>query len=115
MTLNFTENPQMPSIKDVHPEEIKNSLSSFQLIDVREPDEYTGPLGHIEGAQLIPLAAFCENSPQLDKSKPVILICRSGIRSAKASSWAKECGFENTYNLFGGMILWNEQSLPTQS
>ena len=112
MTLNFTQNPQIASVKDIQPEEVQNNLDQVQLIDVRESDEFTGPLGHIKGAQLIPLGAFAEGTPQLDKTKPVILICRSGGRSAKASHWAKECGFENTYNLFGGMILWNEKNMP---
>ena len=112
MTLNFTQNPQIPGVKDIQPEEVQNNMADLQLIDVREPDEYIGPLGHIDGAQLTPVGAFCESTPDLDKSKPVVLICRSGNRSAKASYWAKECGYENTYNLFGGMILWSEKNLP---
>ena len=114
MTLNFTQNPQIPAVKDIQPEEVQKNMTNLQLIDVREPDEYVGPLGHIDGAKLIPLGAFTEGTPDLDKTKPVILICRSGGRSAKASSWAKEYGFENTYNLFGGMILWNEKGMPVK-
>jgi hydroxyacylglutathione hydrolase len=78
------------------------------LLDVRRPDEFTGELKHIEGAQLFTLGAdltaFLETRSQ---DEEIIFICRSGVRSAQATMLSRELGFQNTYNLGGGMLRWN--------
>lgn len=82
------------------------------LVDVREPDELVGPLGHIEGVELVPLAALSQVASAWDKEKPVILVCRSGGRSAKAALNLRALGFRRVASMRGGMTRWNNARLP---
>lgn len=91
--------------------ELKDKNADFQLIDVREPYEYQ--IVEI-GGQLIPLATVAENAHQIEKIKPVIIHCRSGMRSAKAILELETLfGFENLYNLVGGVLAYADQIDPS--
>jgi rhodanese-related sulfurtransferase len=85
------------------------------FVDVREPKE-VGDGGLIQGAVHIPLSSFKKNIGQLDKhkNKPVVVYCRSGQRSIGAAGTLKKAGFEKVYNLTGGIIAWQKDSLPIQ-
>ena len=86
---------------------------SARLIDVRRPDEYNGELGHVKNAELITLGEDLTKFLEMaDKNQTIIFICRSGMRSGKATEESKMLGFKNTYNMTGGMIRWNECKLP---
>ena len=87
-------NPNHPDILDVDPAAVaEGRTSEVQLIDVREPDEYTGELGHAPGAKLLPLGQLEERGRQeIDLEKPIVFICRSGGRSTQAGIWALENG-----------------------
>ena len=89
------------------------NLDSFQLIDVRTPEEYVGELGHIENSELVSLGpsvmSFLENS---DKNKSILFICRSGARSGQATLVSRQMGFKKTYNMMGGMLEWNRKGFP---
>jgi len=74
------------------------------LLDVREPSEFEG--GHIKGAKLIPLGTLPDHVAEIPKDKPVVVICRSGNRSARAASFLIEHGYGNVENLTGGMSAW---------
>jgi rhodanese-related sulfurtransferase len=76
------------------------------LIDVREPDEYQA--GHIPGAVLWPLRDLPQHLDEVPKDKTVIAVCRSGNRSAKATDFLRETGFDNVHNMQGGMIAWEK-------
>jgi rhodanese-related sulfurtransferase len=108
------DNLHYQGVKDISPQELNKNLNKVCLIDVRQPEEFTGELGHIPGAQLIVLDTLNENREKIPKEKPVVFVCRSGGRSAKASAWALEQGFQQVYNLKGGMLLWNELHLETK-
>lgn len=82
----------------------------FQLIDVREPMEYE--IGHIGGLH-IPLAMIPSSADQIAKDKPVIMQCRSGKRSEMACRLLEQQGFDNMYNLTGGIQAWAMQIDPT--
>ncbi len=86
----------------------------MQLLDVREPDEYTGPLGHIEGSVLIPLGTLPDRTGELSKDKPIVAICRSGARSAQAVKFLEQAGFKRLANLPGGMMRWRSEGLQTK-
>lgn len=74
------------------------------LIDVRSPGEFGS--GHIDGARNIPVEEIGERSSEVgSKDKPVVVYCRSGMRSAQAKSTLEEAGFTQVYNL-GGMSRW---------
>lgn len=109
-----TANPYFESVFDVAPVEVERLRSEVVLIDVREPEEFTGELGHIPGSKLIPLGSLPGQLSALPMDKTVVFICRSGNRSAQASAFAASKGLDNTYNMLGGMILWNSLLLPVE-
>lgn len=117
VTVDFetkTDNPYFEGVYDIAPAELEQMKSEVMLVDVREPGEFTGELGHIAGAQLIPLGTLPDHLEQLPKDKPVVFICRSGNRSGQASGYALMNGWTNTYNMKGGMLLWNSLLLPVE-
>ncbi len=78
------------------------------LVDVREPDEVAE--GTLPDSRNIPLTEFVERLSELDASKPIVLFCRSGGRSAQAAQYLVDSGFSTVANLEGGMLAWQEQS-----
>lgn len=84
-----------------------------QLIDVRTPEEFSQ--GHLENAKNINIMAedFDAQVASLDKSKPVMVYCKSGGRSARASERLKELGFTMITDLEGGITNWNSENKPT--
>jgi rhodanese-related sulfurtransferase len=82
----------------------------LQLVDVRESAEYAG--GRIKGATLVPLGELEKRHPELDHSKPIYVICRTGNRSGKAQKTLKELGFTNVINVTGGFEAWKNEGLP---
>ena len=76
---------------------------ALQLIDVREPQEYAA--GHIPGALLIPLHQLTGRMGELDVNTVVVVVCRTGSRSAEATRQLVEAGFD-ARNLKGGMEHW---------
>ena len=86
----------------------------MHLIDVREPREFSGPLGHIKGARLIPLAELSKRSGELDRDRPIVTVCRSGARSAQAVVLLQKAGFSDVANLAGGMLRWRAAGYPVE-
>lgn len=86
--------------------------AAARLVDVREVDEYVGPLGHIETAELVPLGTVGQVAATWDRSLPVVLVCRSGGRSAKAALEMRALGFKKIASMGGGMTRWSEAHLP---
>ncbi len=115
--MNFstkTDNPDIPGVKDIDPKELWEHKNNVVMVDVRRPDEFTGELGHIPGAQLMVLDTLPQMIGDLPTDKTVVFVCRSGGRSAKASAFAKENGVSDCYNMKGGMLLWNQLGLPVE-
>ena len=110
---NSFENPQFNDVSDVDPKEVQEKKQSLKLIDVRQPDEFTGELGHIPGAELIVLNELPQKLNELPRDQTIVFICRSGNRSAQATAFALENGFTSVYNMAGGMLRWNELNLET--
>jgi len=77
-----------------------------RVLDVREPDEFSGPLGHIKGATLVPLGDLASRAKDLPKDKPIVAVCRAGSRSAHATAILAKAGFADVANLPGGMLRW---------
>lgn len=82
------------------------------VLDVREDKEYAA--GHIPRAKHIPLGQLAGRMKEIEshKTKPVLVTCRSGNRSARACAMLKKAGFENVYNQAGGIIAWERANLP---
>ena len=81
-------------------------LEDIQLVDLRTPAEYQ--TGYIEHSQNIDYTSptFEDDLVKLDKTKPVIVYCKSGGRSGKCSKKLKEAGFTKVYDLEGGITKW---------
>lgn len=111
---NKTNNTGFAGVVDVTPQEVLENAAQLKLVDVREPDEYTGELGHAPQAELMVLSTVPEKLETLPQDKPIVFICKAGGRSAQAAAYARQQGFTNVYNMTGGMLLWNRLQLPTE-
>jgi rhodanese-related sulfurtransferase len=113
-------------VRDLQPDEVEELLEERDdavLVDVREPYEYE-PL-HIPGSVLIPRgtlegAADPNNKHRIEalysaRSRPVVVYCDTGSRSALAADTLQQMGFEEVYNLAGGIKLWEAEDLDTES
>ena len=101
-------------IWEVQPHWLEEHLKDVQIVDVREPDEFDGPLGHVPGARLLPLGGLVASANQLSKDKPIVTVCRSGARSAQATVLLGKAGFDKVANLSGGMLRWRAQRFPVE-
>jgi rhodanese-related sulfurtransferase len=88
--------------------------NGIALIDVRGPDEFVGPLGHIAHARNLPLGDLPHRIEELASltEAPVVLVCRTDKRSASAAALLVAAGFSDVAVLRGGMVRWNEAELP---
>jgi rhodanese-related sulfurtransferase len=82
------------------------------LLDVREPEEWDA--GHAPEARHVPLGQLPDRMGELDRSQPIVVICRSGARSALATEWLTTAGFDAT-NLIGGMQEWAHAGLAVET
>ncbi len=107
-------------IDEVNPGELSELIEDegkeyYTIIDVREPTEYYGDMGHIKDSLHIPLM---ELKDSLDKirsdDKKLVFVCNSGERSYYACSFLKDQGVENVMNLRGGMIQWHLSGLEVE-
>jgi rhodanese-related sulfurtransferase len=94
---------------EVEPHWLEENLAKVRVLDVREPNEFTGPLGHIRGATLVPLGELAQRAPELPKDKPIVAVCRAGSRSAHATAILQKAGFADIANLPGGMLRWRAE------
>lgn len=88
----------------------KNAL----VLDVRETGEFEA--GHVLNAKHIPLGKLNERIGELEKyrDKPIVVVCRSGKRSASACALMVKQGFTQAYNLAGGVMAWQKGNLPLE-
>ncbi|MBV9790654.1 MAG: molybdopterin-synthase adenylyltransferase MoeB [Chloroflexi bacterium] len=99
------------------PAELAAALKSDappQVIDVREPHEWD--IVHLDAARLIPLATLPAHLHEYERDQPIVVHCKSGARSAKATQLLKDAGFRNVKNMEGGILRWAQDvdpSLPT--
>ena len=99
-----------------------NSVEALQLInhknalilDVREESEYKA--GHILNAKLIPLGKLTSRIGELERyrEQSIVVVCRSGQRSASACATLGKQGFTQAYNLSGGVMAWQKSNLPLE-
>lgn len=75
-----------------------------RIIDIRQPAELAS--GVIPGAEALPMHTIPLRMNELNQDETLIMVCRSGARSAQACMYLQQQGFENVYNLRGGMIAW---------
>lgn len=103
-------------VKIIEPKELKQMLDSgkeLQLVDVREPFERE--IAEI-GGELVPLKEIGQSADKIRRDVPVIVYCRSGGRSERAvRELEAKGGFDNLYNLRGGILAWIDEVDPSLS
>ena len=100
-------------MKEISVQELKEKMDQgepFKLIDVREPDE--ADICEI-GGELIPMGTIMDRVEDLPKDRPLVVHCRSGKRSGKIVEKLEEQGFDNAYNLKGGILAWSDEIDPS--
>ncbi len=113
----------LPQIREVMPWDVEEMLAEnpdLMLIDIREEDEYA--IGHIQNSLLVPRGiletacdwGYAETIPELARArdKPVVLICRSGNRTALAATVMQLMGYRQVYSMKTGIRGWNDYELP---
>lgn len=117
IVLSSCEKEDKGDIQVITSEEMQSllELEDVQFIDVRSEEEHKK--GYIEGSQNIDFNSptFDEDINKLDKTKPVILYCRTGGRSADCAKKLKDAGFVKIYDLKGGITQWQFQGFKVQT
>lgn len=101
------------SVKDF---EQKMKSPGVQILDVRTAGEYQG--GHFNNAlqaNWLNEKEFAERVQYIDKAKPVLVYCASGVRSEEAMNWMKQNGFQDVSNLKGGLSAWRMEGMPLET
>ncbi len=103
-------------IPEVEPSWVRNSAAGAgaRVIDVREPAEWDGELGHIAGAELVPLGGLEQASDAWDRHERLVVVCRSGARSGRAAVALERRGFDAVGSMRGGMRAWNERGFRVE-
>ena len=100
-------------MKEISVQELKSKMDNqepFQLIDVRE--EHENDICTL-GGELIPMGEIMDNTDKIKKDVPVIIHCRSGKRSAAIINALEMQGYDNLYNLKGGILAWADEIDPS--
>jgi len=100
------------TMPEITPLELAERLRAgdIDLIDVREPHEWD--IAHIPGARLIPLGNLPAAVPSLDRTRDIVVQCRSGARSGRAVRLLQAAGFTRVRNLAGGILRWSDDVDP---
>jgi rhodanese-related sulfurtransferase len=86
---------------------------NIQIVDCREQDEWDD--AHAEGMTLMPLSVMGQRLSELDRGRPLIVVCHSGTRSLSAARQLAEIGFTDVKSMHGGLIAWAERGQPLVS
>ena len=97
---------------DIH-EAQKRVRNGALLVDVREQNEFNE--SRIPGSILIPLSEFQQRYTELPTDKELVMQCRSGARSGRASEFLLANDYTQVVNMAGGILAWNEAGLPVET
>jgi adenylyltransferase/sulfurtransferase len=98
---------------NISPVELKKDLDlgrKIRVLDVRQPQEYA--ISRIPKSELIPLANLEVNLHGFEREEEIVVMCRSGIRSAQAVKFLRDAGFKKVKNLSGGILAWADAIDP---
>jgi sulfur dioxygenase len=99
-------------VPEIRPDWVARHLDELFVLDVRSPGEFEGDLGHLDGAHLIPLDELQERLAEVPGDRPVVAVCQSGKRSARATEILRKAGYDRVANVAGGLIQWSRLALP---
>jgi len=112
--------PDAPPVSNISADELFERIGTEDepplMIDVRTPQEYEGPHGHIKNTKLIPLGELMNNPDAIKdyKDDEIVSICHSGSRSMMAAQILARAGFKDIRNLTGGMMIWHRKGYPAE-
>jgi rhodanese-related sulfurtransferase len=89
---------------------VDESGHKMRVIDVRQMEEIR--TGTVPKAEALPLHTLPVKMHDLSKDEKLVMVCRSGARSAQACMFLQQQGFSNVYNLRGGMMGWMQSGFP---
>lgn len=115
MSLTLSNNMKTNLTPDLGPDELRRRLAAGeppQLVDVREEPEFAA--GRLAGARLIPLGELERRAAEIDRARPLVLVCRSGKRSGQARETLARLGFDRVACLSGGLAAWETAGLPVE-
>lgn len=99
-------------VPEIAPEWVAQHRAEVHVLDVRSAAEYDGELGHLDGAQLVPLDELRARAAEVPTDRPVVVVCQSGKRSAMGAAILDKAGVARVANLAGGMVAWRQLGLP---
>jgi rhodanese-related sulfurtransferase len=105
--------PGVPSVSVQEAAELQGGEAGALIVDVREPNEYNQI--RARGAVLLPLGRLNGRVKDLPRDREILLMCRTGGRSANATQYLAANGFENVTNVKGGIVAWYQAGLPTSN
>ncbi len=88
---------------------LRQWFDSFRIVDIRQPQELHSPVGHIDDVEHIEMQELPVAAKEWDPNVPVILLCRTGTRTAHAANYLIQTGFPHVASVRGGMFDWIEQ------
>lgn len=94
------------------PQTVQNRRDEIQVLDVREQDEWAA--GRIAGAHHIPLGQLQDRAGELDRERPVVVVCRSGGRASRATELLSSAGW-SARTMSGGITRWDQDGLPVHT
>lgn len=112
MSLGIHDRLTQTANDQIEPSDLGRWAGHARIIDVREPAEFTGELGHLPGAELVPLSTLARAATPWDHDATLIVVCRSGGRSSAAQRQLHAMGFRRVLNLRGGMLAVDAGRLP---
>ena len=98
---------RLSGVPEVDVEWLRSVLGQVRLVDVRGADELRGPLPAIPGSEHVPLGELLDAAESWDRQQPLVIVCRSGVRSARAALVLEEMGFSRVASLAGGVLDWH--------
>lgn len=99
-------------MKALTPEQLQRRRQAAEplLLDVREPWEFE--LARIQGSRHLPMHEIPQRHAELDPNAEIVVICHHGMRSAQVTQYLDHLGFQNVYNLSGGIDAWSREIDP---
>jgi molybdopterin/thiamine biosynthesis adenylyltransferase/rhodanese-related sulfurtransferase len=103
---------QEPAIPAISVQELSRKLKHDRVLvlDVREPFEYD--IARIDGSTLVPLGELPDRLGELPRDRQIVVMCKTGVRSAEAITFLQQEGFRDVYNLDGGITAWAKEINP---
>jgi sulfur dioxygenase len=99
-------------ISEIAPEWLARHRGDVHILDVRNPSELTGELGHLADALAIPLDELRARADEVTRDKPIVVVCQTGRRSCLGTVILRKAGVARCASLAGGMVRWHELGLP---